>query len=159
MSVKTFGSLLRGLAGSGLILIAILLLTIPVQGGTKKIMLENGFVRYVIDSEGRSVSFVDKKTGRDYCARQPQAFVSIRKGGKSYEPSVCSFDRNKISVEFAQAGVKIAVRAVGAYGIYRLGNTQKTAREPIAYKVICGSEMLPFLQVTNIATSIRRLPR
>ena len=75
-------------------------------------VLENDFVRYTIDSGGRSIGFVDKRTGRDYCAKDPpQPFAIIRKDGKNFEPSRCSYVSGRLVFSFPEANITVAVRA------------------------------------------------
>jgi hypothetical protein len=74
----------------------------------KPIILENDDVRYVVGADGRNRTFMDKQNGRDYCVRGPEyTFLSIGMGGKTYQPSACSFSNGELTVEFQQAGVRV----------------------------------------------------
>jgi hypothetical protein len=75
------------------------------------VVIENDCLRYVIGADGRNLNVIDKRTGRDYCAREPQhTFVSLRKGGKNYLPCACSFAGGKVTVEFKEAGVTVVIK-------------------------------------------------
>jgi hypothetical protein len=84
-----------------------------IGGGAGEMMLENDFVRYTIDASGRSIGFVDKRTGRDYCAKDPpQPFATIRKDGKNFEPSRCSYTNGRLVFSFPKANITVTVRAM-----------------------------------------------
>jgi len=75
------------------------------------IVLENDFARYVIGADGRNRSFIDKRTGKDHCLRDPvTTFLTLRKDGKTYLPSRCSRSADKVTTEFAEARVTVASR-------------------------------------------------
>ena len=87
------------------------------------ITLENDYVRYVIGANGYNLSFVDKRTGRDHCVQEPQqAFVILKRDGRDYEPSTCSFAEGKITVEFDQPRFTavINVEAKGHYFVFEV---------------------------------------
>jgi hypothetical protein len=77
------------------------------------IVLENDFVRYVIGADGRNLSFVDKRIGRDYFRKDlVSTFVSVRKNGKTYLPSHCSRSGDVITAEFHEAETTVTCRVV-----------------------------------------------
>ena len=80
------------------------------EGSAAPIVLENDEVRYVIGTDGRNVDLVDKRTGRNYCVQEPpQVLAILKKGGKHYRPSACSFAEGKMTLEFGEAGVTVAI--------------------------------------------------
>lgn len=73
-------------------------------------ILENECARYVIGADGSNLSFTDKRTGRDYCAREPAcSFARIRKAGRSYNSSAVSSTDGRITAEFGESGVRAVI--------------------------------------------------
>jgi len=71
--------------------------------GEGAILLENESMSYIIGADGRSLGFVDKRTGEDYLAPGPrEAFITLKKDGKEHKPSACSYTDGKIVVEFEE---------------------------------------------------------
>jgi len=76
------------------------------------ITLETKHVKYVIGENGKNLSFLDKRSGKDYLAPAgKRAFLTVLKQGTRYEPTACSYSSGKISDAFAKAGVKAVVKA------------------------------------------------
>ena len=76
------------------------------------IVLETADLRYVIGPDGHIVSFADKRTGKDYCAREPMTgFAHARKEGKTYGPVACSASGDLITVTLGGSAGQIVVRA------------------------------------------------
>lgn len=86
------------------------------------ITLENDYVRYVIGKNGFPLSFVENKTGKDYCVKKERPFVTLKKEGRYYEPSACSFAEGKIKVEFEQPDLTavINVKAREHYFVFEV---------------------------------------
>ena len=87
-------------------------LSFPSQdAGNSAVVLENEFTRYVIGADGRNRSFIAKRLGRDYCRHEPfTTFLSLRKGGRTYQPSHCVQSAGTILTEFPEAGVTVTTR-------------------------------------------------
>jgi len=80
----------------------------PEAAEERAVILENEFTRYVIGADGQNRSFVDKRTGRDYCRHELfTTFLSLKKGGQAYQPSHCEQAAGKITTEFAEARVTV----------------------------------------------------
>lgn len=77
----------------------------------RPITLETEYVTYAIGADGRNLSFIDKQAGKDYCKVEPaQPFIALKKGGKTFTPSACSFADGKITVEFKQPSLTVVVK-------------------------------------------------
>ena len=75
------------------------------------VVLENDYVRYVLQSDGRILGFVDKQTGKDYCAASGQRAVMVLKlGTTSYLPSACRYADGKLTVQFEEAHVTVVAK-------------------------------------------------
>jgi len=77
------------------------------------ILLETDHVRYAIGADGRIASILDRRSGKEYLAREPrQAFALLTKAGKTHEPTACTAAGDLVTVEFSEPGVKVGIRAV-----------------------------------------------
>lgn len=75
-------------------------------------VLENTFVKYVVDADGFNKSFFDKTTGKEYNKAESQAkFAQIKKGGKTYECSAVTSSNGRIVLNFGGANVKAIIKA------------------------------------------------
>ena len=80
---------------------------------TQNLMLENEHVKYVIGGDGKSLSFLDKHTGKEYCAAQPgRPFATLKKAGKEYGPSACAFTDGKIILQFQPPGIGVVIKSL-----------------------------------------------
>ncbi len=78
----------------------------------KKIVLQNEYVTYIIGADGKNLSFLDKRSGKEYCAQKGQrAFVTLKKGDTWYEPTTCTFSGGKITVQFEKADITAVLKA------------------------------------------------
>jgi len=84
----------------------------PVPKPATAIVLENDLLRLGIGADGQTVAFVDKRTGKDYCPKEPrQAFAAIRRQGKTHEASACAFADGQITIQFGDSGVTAVLKA------------------------------------------------
>ena len=94
---------------------ALLIATALLCGTVAKaenITLENEYVRYVLSPQGRSVSFLDKRTGKERCADPGRrAFAAVRKGGAQHNATACTFADGRLTVQFGKAGVTAVLKA------------------------------------------------
>jgi hypothetical protein len=99
-------------AASALTVSAPAIFSFSTEGANEPAMvLENDFVKYVIGADGRNRSFIDKRTGRDYCRRDlATAFLCLKKNGKTYVPSRCSPSGHQITTEFSEPGATVTCR-------------------------------------------------
>ena len=70
---------------------------------------ENRYLRLVVGGDGRSLHFVDRATGRDYC-RPGTSFASIVKGGASFAASKAVRDGDSLRLVFGESGVEATLR-------------------------------------------------
>ena len=60
------------------------------------IVLENEHVKYLISADGSNTSFIDKRTGRDYCERVlSHPLMIVEKEGERQGPTACSWNDGK----------------------------------------------------------------
>jgi len=108
-----------------------------VEGSGQGMMIENEFAIFAVDSNGRSIRLIDKRTGRNYCVTEPpNPFAIIRKQGKAYEVTRCSFDRNRLLLEFPQASITATVR-VTAKNRYFVFEVESVSDEQIDELEFC----------------------
>ncbi|MBM3334748.1 hypothetical protein FJY63_08810, partial [Candidatus Sumerlaeota bacterium] len=77
----------------------------------QNVVLENDYVKYVIGGDGKNISFLAKHTGMDYTGAPPgRPFVTIKKAGREYQPTSCSFDEGRIILRFQPPGVAVVIK-------------------------------------------------
>lgn len=82
------------------------------------IVLENADLRYVIGADGRNLSFIDKRAGRDYCGAGPQtSFLTLKKARETFAPSACTLAGNRIIASFKSVDAEVAC-AIKDHGRY-----------------------------------------
>jgi hypothetical protein len=73
---------------------------------TQNVTLENECFRYEIGPDGKNISFIDKKSGKDYCDHTyTSVCAQLRKDGKSFDVSKITSDGERIKLEFAGTGI------------------------------------------------------
>ena len=108
--------------------------TPPTAG--RPITLETEYVRWVIGPNGHNASFADKKSGKDYCAKEPMTGLAhARKAGKTYGPVACSAAGDLITVTFSESAGTVTVRATpkGRYLVFEVMSVSDPAIEEISF--------------------------
>ncbi len=86
--------------------------------GKNDMVLENDYLRYVLNTDGRNMGFTSKATGADYCKQDSAGrFAAIVLNGKTHEATALSYDAGRIAATFGDSGVRVvfAVRAEPGY--------------------------------------------
>ena len=84
----------------------------PVAQPDVSITLETDLLRLGIAADGRTVSFTDKASGKDYCPKEPrQAFAAIRRQGKTHDATACTLADGQLTVKFGDSGVTAVLKA------------------------------------------------
>jgi hypothetical protein len=79
---------------------------------TQNVTLENDGFKYEIGPDGKNISFIDKKSGKDYCDHtKTSVCAQLRKDGKSFDVSKVAFDSGKIIMEFAETGITASLKS------------------------------------------------
>ncbi|MGD8240174.1 MAG: hypothetical protein PVH68_16585, partial [Armatimonadota bacterium] len=132
------------------------------------IELENAHVKYAIGANGKSLRFIDKRSGTDYC--RPGQGAPIAKatvGGTTYEASAATHADGRLRVQFGDSGAAavlkittheqyfvVEVAGVEGEGVDELefaileSTLQATPEEPFA---LCALGL-------NLKTNVRPLP-
>ena len=79
------------------------------RGGTMDASFENSYLKLVIGRDGRSVHFIDRKTGKDYC-KPGAAFASVTKAGAVFPATQAVQDGDKLRLLFDGSGVEATVK-------------------------------------------------
>lgn len=73
--------------------------------------IENDYVRYVIAANGQNLHFMDKLTGKDYSAQNPNSsFSRVKKAGREYNASSLHFAKGTVTVEYGESGLESVLR-------------------------------------------------
>ena len=91
------------------------------EAGPPAVTLENSHVKLMMDRRFRVTGLVHKATGEDYLAKSVP-FVTIKKGGRRYPPSSCSYQDGHLVVEFGNSGVTatLKVRCEEQYFVFEI---------------------------------------
>ena len=90
------------------------------MSGKEKVgaVFETRYVTYIVGADGTTLHFIDKRTHKDYCSRNPGShFARVKKAGRSYDASAVSYANGRLAVEFGESGIRavIAVEAKEEY--------------------------------------------
>lgn len=78
---------------------------------TQAMTLESDGFRYEIGPDGKNLSFIDKKSGRDYLNHAEESFCArLKKDGKTFDVSKVSIDNGKILLDFAGTGISATLK-------------------------------------------------
>jgi hypothetical protein len=76
-----------------------------------EVVLENRYLKWVIDERGFSKLFVDKMTGRNYLdVEASNPFMEVVKNGKSYNPSLVRMEKDKLKILFDYVEVECSLK-------------------------------------------------
>jgi hypothetical protein len=83
---------------------------IAAKAAAPAVTLDNDLTRLQFDARGRVIGLIDKTSGKNHAASVPACFVTIGKGGQTYRPSACTYDRDRLTFTFRQSGVTVQVK-------------------------------------------------
>jgi hypothetical protein len=82
-------------------------------GGEKIAMvLENDYLKLAVSEKGKPVELLGKLTGEDYCTGKTSALFSLKKGKRTYAPSLCSYKDGRLTVEFGESGTTAVIKVI-----------------------------------------------
>lgn len=72
------------------------------------VSFENEYLKLAMSPEGRIQTFTDKRSGKNYSVQGAgNTVLSLKKDGRTHQPSRCSRSGSLLAVEFDQAAVKV----------------------------------------------------
>ena len=90
--------------------VVILTANVPAKAS---IEIANERIKYVIGDDGRNLRFIDKKTGEDYCVKQPASwFARIVKDGKGFRVSDITYSDNRMTLKFGDSGISAVIKVL-----------------------------------------------
>ena len=82
---------------------------------TERIVIENENFRYVVDSTGKNLHFIDKKSGIDYLNDDTVSYCSsIKKDEKEYSVNRVTLEGEILKLNFDEADVTAALQVITA---------------------------------------------
>ena len=131
--------------------------------------IENDYVKYVIDGNGRNLHFIDKRTGVDYCLRTPKMpLARVKKMGREYDASRISTTNGRITVQFGRSGISavITVKPQRHYFVIEVLSVIGGGVEELVFAnlhlTLQGKPREPFagcILALNLQTKVEDLPR
>lgn len=71
------------------------------QTPTGALIFENQYLKYVLGSDARSLQFINKQNGQDYCGGAGKAALArIKKSGRQYDATSAQFSNGQLSLAF-----------------------------------------------------------
>ena len=101
-------------------------------------IFETALFRFVVGPDGRNQNFVDKKTGKDYLAREPQTFALISRGGQTEPVSVCVRSGDLITLIFGPPEARIVLRTIPKpnYIVFEIVSVSDPAIEEVCFAAV-----------------------
>lgn len=131
-------------------------------------VLQTQYLRLEIGGDGRNLHFIDKQTGKDYCAAASSPFAKVRKAGKEFAASAVSAAEGRLQVAFGDSGVRATLQA-HSRPRYLVLEVVAVEGESIDELALCdiplalrGSDDEPFAACAlalNLRTNVLELPR
>ena len=131
--------------------------------------VESDSLRLTIGTNAHTLEFTDKSSGSNYAGQNPTvAFARVKKAGKLFEATAGGLTEGRLVLEFADAGVRAALKIVGAkhsVTVEVLSVTGDGVEEFVFADVplrLKGAEDEPFAACAlalNLQTNVRELPR
>jgi hypothetical protein len=77
------------------------------------VRIENQCASYEIGPNGENSHLIDRRTGMDYCVREPRfPFAQVKQAGRYHGASAVSFRDGRITAQFGSAAVEVVLAAV-----------------------------------------------
>lgn len=73
------------------------------------VTLETRFLRLLLDGKARVVGLIDRATDKDYRDRS-LPLTTLRKGGRTYKPSACSYRAGRLTLEFGKSAATVVLK-------------------------------------------------
>jgi hypothetical protein len=139
--------------------------------GSEKVAaaIETEYVKYVLGADGRSLHFIDKKSGTDYCQTAPAAPVArITVNGKEHPASSAKADGDLIMLGFGETGVRAAVKFVRhpGYFVVEVVSLEGAGVEvftfldlPLTLKAKPGEPLAACALALNLRTNVAEIPQ
>ena len=131
--------------------------------------LENRYLKYVVGPDARSLHFVDKQTGRDYCGGAGRAPVAhIKKAGKTFDATSAAWADGLLTLAFGDSGVRAVLRPAIheqylAIEVVSVSDEQVEEFQfvdvPLTLKGAPEETFAACVLALNLRTNVRELPR
>ena len=83
-----------------------------LYGQSQPVVIENGYFKYVIGSDGQNLGFIDKKSGIDYYNKNEALYCAkIKKDGKEYIVSSVTYNNSILKFTFANSNITADIKA------------------------------------------------
>lgn len=102
--------------------------------------VEDEFVRFVLGSNGSTRNLLDKSTGREWHAAQPQPFASVKAAGKDYPAVSFTRDGESWHTDFGPVQADFRITASAHYVVFELTRVHGEGVEEVRFgqvKVTC----------------------
>ena len=112
--------------------------TVTAVDVNKPIVFETSFFRFAVDPNGRNQSFVDKKTGKDYIARDTQTFALVSRGHQTEPTSACVRTGDLVTLFFQASEAKVVLRATpkANYIVFEIVSVSDPAIDEVCFAAV-----------------------
>jgi hypothetical protein len=132
------------------------------------VAIETDYVKYVLGTDGRGLSFIDKKTGKDYCRRDPSVPVArVTIDGKEHGATSAAADGDSITLGFGETGARAVLKVVRRqrYLILEVASLEGRGISALAFvdirltlKGVPGEPLAACAMALNLQTNVPRMP-
>jgi len=128
---------------------------------------ENDHLKIVVEADGQTSHFVDRRNGVDYC-RQASPFARVRKDGQSFAATRAAYSDGRLTLEFGQSGVMVVlqVKAEKQYFVVEVVSVAPEEIDELAFVdiplTLTGSTDEQFAACAlalNLKTNVRTIPQ
>lgn len=102
------------------------------------VVFETSSFRFVVASNGRNQSFVDKKTDKGYLARDTQTFALISRGGQTEPASACVRTGDLVTLFFRASEAKLVLLAIpkANYIVFEIVSVSDPAIDEVCFAAV-----------------------
>ncbi len=133
------------------------------------IRLETDYLTYELGPDGRNLRFLDKRSGQDYCARNPASpFARVKKAGQEYPATTAALVDGQLIAAFGASGVRAILRPVSEKHYFTLeviSVSDESVEEftfvdiPLTLRGTAEEPFAGCALALNLKTNVREVPR
>ena len=141
----------------------------PAPVGQPAVSIENDDVKYVIGTDGRSLHFIDKRTGVDYADAKPgSSLAHVRIGKQSVQATSVSSQGGQFEVRFGKTGVSAVLKPIvyKHYLVLEVVSLRGKGVEaftfidiPLTLKATPDEPFVASALALNLKTNVRQIPQ
>ena len=143
-------------------------LAVAAEGSQAVCTLENDYLKFLVDAQGRGLAFVDRRDGKDYLTSPPEAIARVKLAGKDHDATEAHSADGKLTLAFGTTGVQATLRPQlrTHYLVFEVLDVQGPAIEELVFANVAltlqGTPEEPFAACAlalNLKTNVEEFPK